>query len=229
MSFELLCMGLIALTFGLAVVFSGYRLFLFLLPFWGFFVGFYLGAQAIQALFDEAFLATVTSWGVGFVVGAIFAVLSYLFYFLAVGIISFSLGYAATVGILEWIGMDFGFLLWIIAVVIGVAVALAVYYFNLQKIAIIVITAFGGTSLIIYTIMAMTDPAFRLAADFVDNPVALVIDNSFWWLLFFIVVAGSGIFLQIQANRSFEIDEYNRWAEYSEAVYSSYTVIQLMM
>ena len=217
MSFELLCMGLIALTFGLAVVFSGYRLFLFLLPFWGFFAGFYLGAQAIQALFDEAFLATVTSWGVGFVVGAIFAVLSYLFYFLAVGIISFSLGYAATVGILEWIGMDFGFLLWIIAVVIGVAVALAVYYFNLQKIAIIVITAFGGTSLIIYTIMAMTDPAFRLAADFVDNPVALVIDNSFWWLLFFIVVAGSGIFLQIQANRSFEIDEYNRWAEYSEA------------
>ena len=71
MSFQLLCMGLIALTFGLVVIFGGYRLFLVLLPIWGFFVGFLLGAQAIQALLGEALLITVTSWIVGFVVGAI--------------------------------------------------------------------------------------------------------------------------------------------------------------
>ena len=40
MSFELLCMGLIGLLFGLAVVFGGYRLFIVLLPIWGFFFGF---------------------------------------------------------------------------------------------------------------------------------------------------------------------------------------------
>ena len=124
MTFEILCMATIALLFGLAVVFMGYRLFLVLLPIWGFFAGFVLGAQTIDFLFNTGLFATVTGWVVGFFVGLIFAVLSYLFYFIAVGIVSFSLGYGATVGILAWIGLDTGFLIWIIAVVVGIVVAL---------------------------------------------------------------------------------------------------------
>ena len=87
MAFEILCMATIALLFGLAVVFSGYRLFLFLLPIWGFFTGFVLGAQTIDFLFDAGLFATVTGWVVGFFVGLLFAALSYLFYAVAVGVI----------------------------------------------------------------------------------------------------------------------------------------------
>ena len=50
MTFTLLCMALIALVFGLLVVFGGYRLFLVLLPIWGFFAGFLVGSQAIHFL-----------------------------------------------------------------------------------------------------------------------------------------------------------------------------------
>jgi hypothetical protein len=52
-----------------------------------------------------------------------------------------------------------------------------------------------------------------------ENPVKLAIDNSFWWLLFFPVVAGLGIFAQIQANRTFEIDTYNRLSEITQSVH----------
>lgn len=211
MGFEILCMATIALLFGLIVVFGGYRLFLFLLPIWGFFAGFLLGAQTIDFLFDVGLFATVTGWVVGFFVGLLFAGLSYLFYFLAVGIISFALGYGATVGILAWIGLDAGFLLWLIAVVIGVAFAYLVYRFNLQKYAIIVATAAGGTGLIIYTFLVLFDST--IAVMLLENPVKLAIDNSGWWLLFFLVVAGLGIIAQIQANRTFEIDTYNRMSE----------------
>jgi hypothetical protein len=211
MGFEILCMATIALLFGLIVVFGGYRLFLFLLPIWGFFAGFLLGAQTIDFLFDVGLFATVTGWVVGFFVGLLFAGLSYLFYFLAVGIISFALGYGATVGILAWIGLDAGFLLWLIAVVIGVAFAYLVYRFNLQKYAIIVATAAGGTGLIIYTFLVLFDNT--IAVILLKNPVKLAIDNSGWWLLFFLVVAGLGIIAQIQANRTFEIDTYNRMSE----------------
>lgn len=209
MTFGLFCMGLIALLFGLAVVFSGYRLFLVLLPVWGFFVGFFLGAQTIQWLLSEALLATVTSWAVGFIVGAIFAVLSYLFYFIAVGIISFSLGYGATYVVLAWIGMNFGFLLWLIAVVVGIAVALAVYYFNIQKYAIIVATAVGGTGLIIYTLLAMGGMG---PVELMMDPVKTALDESFWWLLFFIIVAGLGIIGQIRVNRDFEAEAYDHFS-----------------
>ncbi len=209
MSFQLLCMGLIALTFGLVVIFGGYRLFLVLLPIWGFFVGFLLGAQTVQAIFDVGFLVTVTSWLVGFVVGAIFAVLSYLFYIFAVGVISFSFGYGLTVGILEWIGLEnLELIVWIVAVIVGIVVALAVIGLNLQKYAIIAITAMGGTCVVIYTLLALFDSGVAIVL--LENPVKTAIDNSFWWLLFFVVLTIAGIVVQIRANREFEIESYNR-------------------
>jgi hypothetical protein len=211
MTFELFCMATIALLFGLVVAFGGYRLFLVLLPIWGFFAGFFLGAQTISFLFSDGFLATITGWVVGFFVGLLFAVLSYLFYFIAVGIVSFSLGYGATVGILGWIGLDVGFIVWLIAVVAGIALAVVVYLFNLQKYAIILATAIGGTGVIIYTLLALFNGA--LAVSLLENPVRLAIENSFWWLLFFLVVAGLGIVVQIQTSRAYEVEDYNRWSD----------------
>ncbi len=106
--FALACAGLIAFLFGLALCFSGYRLFIILLPVWGFFFGLWLGAESLQALFGVGFLATVTSWVVGFIVGAIFAVLSYLFYVFAVALAAGSLGYYLGVGLMEAIGIKHG-------------------------------------------------------------------------------------------------------------------------
>jgi hypothetical protein len=208
MTFELLCMALIALFFGLVVAFSGYRLFLVLLPIWGFFAGFFLGAQTIQFLFDESFMESVIGIVVGFFVGMIFAVLSYLFYVAAVAIIGFWAGYAGTVAIFGWIGLDPGFLIWIIGVVVGVVIAGVVLRFNLAKIAIIIITAIGGTSMIIYTMLAV----FRgvLYVNLLENPVKYAIDDSFWWLIFFLVIAILGVVTQIQANQGWEVESYNR-------------------
>ena len=208
MTFELLCMALIALFFGLVVAFSGYRLFLILLPIWGFFAGFFLGAQTIAFLFNEGFLTTATAVLVGFVVGAIFAILSYLFYVAAVAIIGFWAGYAGTVAIFGWIGLDPGFLIWILGVVVGVVIAGVVLRFNLAKIAIIIITAIGGTSLIIYTLLAV----FRgvVYVNLLENPVKYAIDDSFWWLIFFLIVAVLGAAAQFQANKDWEVETYNR-------------------
>ena len=94
MTFQIFCATWIALVFGVAVAFRGYRFFLVLLPILGFVIGFTLGAQTLQAIFDVGFLTTVTSWVVGFLVGLLFGVLSYLFYFVGVALLSFGLGYA---------------------------------------------------------------------------------------------------------------------------------------
>jgi len=208
MSFELMCMGLIALLFGLAVIFGGYRLFLILLPIWGFFFGFALGTQTLQVLFGVGFMATITSWVVGFITGAIFAVLSYLFYMVAVALLSGAFGYALAVGLLAAIGLDFGIIAWIIGIIVGIAVAAAVIFFNIQKYAIIVITAISGTSVIIFTMLAAFGGLSPLAL--LLDPVRLAIQNSFWWLIFFLVLAGAGIYIQITTTRAYEIETYNR-------------------
>lgn len=210
MAFELFCMTLIGLLFGLIVVFGGYRLFVVLLPIWGFFFGFGLGAQTVQVLFGGGFLATITSWVAGFFVGALFAVLSYLFYLAGVALLAGSAGYGAGVGILTWLGLDFGLIVWLVGIIAAVVLAIVVLRFNIQKYAIIVITAFSGTSTIIFTLLA----AFgKLSvAELLILPVARAINNSFLWLLFFVVMVAGGIYIQLRDTRSFEIEEYNRFA-----------------
>ena len=210
MSFELLCMTMIGLLFGAALIFGGYRLFLVLLPIWGFFFGLGLGAQTVQIIFGDAFLATITSWMVGFIVGIIFAVLSYLFYMVAVALLAGSFGYGLTVSLLTWIGLSFGFLVWAIAIVGGIVVAVVVLMFNIQKYAIIVITAFGGTGAVILVLLASVGG--YSPAELSGAPVLSAITDSFWWLLFFLVVGIVGVVVQLRVNSTYNIEEYNRYA-----------------
>jgi hypothetical protein len=201
---------MIALLFGLAVVFGGYRLFLFLLPIWGFFFGLGLGAQTVQAIFGTAFLATITSWVVGFIIGAIFAVLAYLFYIFAVALISGSFGYGVAVGLLTAIGLNFGLIVWLLGIIAGIVLAVVVLALNIQKYAIIVITAVGGTAAIIFALLASVGGLSP--AQLAGSPVLSAIQDSFLWLIFFLVVAIAGIIFQIRSNQAYEIEAYDRYA-----------------
>ena len=210
MSFELLCMTMIGLLFGAVLIFGGYRLFLVLLPIWGFFFGIGLGAQTVQVIFGGGFLATITSWVVGFIVGIIFAVLSYLFYIVAVALLAGSFGYALGVGLVTLI-LPFGFIAWAIGIVAGIIVAVVVLMFNIQKYAIIAITAFGGTAAVIYVLLAAFGGNQALT-QMAEAPVKYAITNSFWWLLFFLVVGIFGFVAQLRVNSAYEIEEYNRYS-----------------
>jgi hypothetical protein len=207
--FAVMCGGMIALLFGLVLAFAGYRLFLVLLPIWGFFFGFGLGAQTIMAISpNDAFLATVTSWVVGFIVAAVFAILAYLFYIAAVAIVSYSLGYAAAVGLLSLIGMQFGFIMWAVGLVAGIVLAVVVLRFNIQKIVIELATAILGSATIVGVFLALFGglPASQL----VQNPVAAALKNSPFWMIIFIVLAVVAFVAQLQANRAYEVQTYNR-------------------
>jgi len=206
--FAVMCGAMIALLFGLAVCFAGYRLFLVLLPIWGFVFGFGLGAQTVQVIFGDAFLATVTSWVVGFIVAVIFAVLSYLFYIFAVALIAGSLGYSAAVGLLTAIGMDFGLIVWLIGLVAAVALAVVVLRFNIQKIVIELATAFLGAGAIVGTFVALFSGIS--STQLVQAGTKWVLQNQPLWLIVFIVLGALGLVAQIRNDRRFEITTYNR-------------------
>jgi hypothetical protein len=205
--FNLACAGLIGTMFGVLLTFFGYRLFLVLLPIWGFFFGFFLGADTIRALFNVGFLTTITSWVVGFVVGAIFAVLSYLFYIAAVAIIAGSLGYFIAVGILLQLGMKANFIVWLIGIVVGVALVFVTLRFNLAKWAIIIATSLLGAATTFGTLILLFNPL----ANFLENPVKLFLSQSWWMLVLFALMAAAGIVVQYVHNKSWTLESYNNW------------------
>ena len=206
--FAMACASLIAFMFGLVLCFGGYRFFLILLPIWGFFFGLVFGAQSMQMLFGTGFFAEVTSWVVGFVVGAIFAVLAYFFYLVAVAIIAGALGYSVAVGLLLAIGLNMGALVWIIGVVAGIALAAVTIIFNLQKWVIIIATSLLGAGVIFGAFVILFAPHATL----MQNPVRVALQQSPLLLLTAIVVAIVGIIVQVRANRNFTLDRYNHWA-----------------
>jgi hypothetical protein len=136
--------GLIALGIGLAFAFYGFRLFIILLPIWGFFAGFVIGAGAMTALFGEGFLVTITSWVAGLVVGIIFAALSYLYYWFAVIFVGASLGFMVGEGLMALLNIGDGFLTFLVGVIVAVAFALAFIFLRVPKYLVLVATSFGG-------------------------------------------------------------------------------------
>lgn len=217
--FALACTAIIAFVFGLALCFGGYRFFLILLPIWGFFFGFVLGAQAVTAILGDAFLATITSWVVGFIIGAVFAVLSYLFYIVAVAIIAGSLGYAIASGLLLAIGFPAGFITWLVGIVGAVALAGVTIWFNLQKWVIMIATAILGAGVILGGFLLIFNPA-KLA---LDNPVATTLQTSPLLMILFIVLAALGVFVQWRTGMRWQVVEYNRWEETTGTPVSSVT------
>jgi hypothetical protein len=143
--FQTAVIGLLCLGIGLAFTFSGFKLFLILLPIWGFFVGFLFGAGAITQIFGDGFLATTTGWVIGFFTGLLFAVLSYLYYWFAVVFLGASVGYAIGLGILAWLGNGGGNLAGLTFGLVGAAIGAGiVIVLRVPKYLVLILTAIGG-------------------------------------------------------------------------------------
>ena len=123
--FALACAGLIGILFGLDRLLRRLSLLPHLAADLGLLLRLRFGTQTMQALFNQGSFATVTSWVVGFVVALVFAVLAYLFYIAAVALIAGSLGYSVAVGLLMAIGMNMNFIVWLIGIVAGIALAVS--------------------------------------------------------------------------------------------------------
>lgn len=207
MAFELFCATLIALLFGAFICFAGYRFFIILLPIWGFFFGFGVGAQAVQALLGDAFFGTVTSWVVGFVVAIIFAVGSYLFYLFGVAILAGSLGYALGVGMMGAIGIQFGFITWLVGIVLGVVLAFVTIAFNIQKYVIIIATGLGGAALAVGTLLLGVEG--MALTDLSNDPLKSMWQAAPLWAIILLVMGIAGIVVQWRANQNYWVEPYD--------------------
>lgn len=182
MDIQALLVGIVAIALGAAVMTMGYRLALILLPIWGFFAGFLLGAQILQDFFGDGFLATTASWIVGAIIGLVFAVLSYLFWYVAVVIVFASVGYWLGWGFMTLIGFsDTGIAAFAVGLLLGAVFAVAAFVTGVPLAALVVITAVGGAHVLIAGVLVIFGSIE--VADLGNGVVrAIILENVGWWL-----------------------------------------------
>ena len=142
--------GILALAIGLALVYRGFRLFMLLLPLIGFIAGFLLGAGLVEHIFGDGFLATLGGWVGGFLFGIVMAVLSYLYYWLAVGVFGGFIGYQLTLGVLAWLGFnESGAVAMFVAFGVALVFGVAFLWLHMPTVLAIVGTALIGAALVV--------------------------------------------------------------------------------
>lgn len=197
------------------VAFFGTRLFWIILPIWGFFFGLAIGAQGVQALFGDGFLSTAFSWIAAFFLGLLFALLSYLFWFVAVALIGGYLGYGIVVGFFGLIGVELGVFVWLLGVAVGIICAVLTIRFNVQRWVVVIGTSLLGAAGIVGTFLVLFDQL--TPQQMADHPVKVVTDAGFGYAVLVIVIAALGIAFQAASTRTWEVSHYNRWTEYTTA------------
>ena len=203
MTFQIICTAILALIIGVLALVAGYRLFLLLLPIWGFFAGFAMGAHATALLFGQGFLATATGWIIGFVVGLIFAVLSYLIYTIGVALLSAAFGYFLGTGLML-LFLDPGLIVTLVGLAGAVVMAFVVLAFNIQKPVLEFITSFGGATAVLTGILLLFG---RITFESLGgNPVRLVLEDSIFWMIAWLILGFVGFAIQIASNRTYVIE-----------------------
>jgi hypothetical protein len=206
MFFQIVFVSLALLAFGAIVGAAGFRLFVILLPVFGFFAGFLVTAQAIQQLFGGGFLATVASWVFAFFVGLIFAVAAYFFYYAAITILAATVGYELGVGLIAGLGISSGVLQFIIGLVVALGLAAVVVVFNLPKVFIVVLTALAGAGMVLSGVLIALGriPLTALRYGIIGDFIRL----SWFWSLVFLVLAAVGVAVQLLAPAGYRLEPY---------------------
>ncbi len=193
-----LIIAIVALLIGAAFTLGGWRFFLLLLPIWAFVVGFNVGTDAVTAIFKDGTFATVTSWVVGFVLALVFAIFSYLYYYIAVAVMAGAVGYAIGSGAWGLIGNEYGVIAFVIGLVLAVVVAAAALILNVPKYLVIVLTSLGGAATVLAGWFILIGKVPEDAIHWVQ--IGRLIADSWVYLIVFAAIAAAGIVVQMATN-----------------------------
>lgn len=204
--------GIIVILIGALFCFRGWLAMRIIIPIWGAFAGFLVGAGLIQAWTGDGFLSTSFSWIIGLVFAVVFFFLAYLYFEVSVIIAMAFIGFAVGVSVMSAIGVTWNWVLIIVGLVVGLALGALAIATNLPMGVLAVVTALGGASAITAGVMLIVG---TVNLDDFDNGVTtkdLIKDNP-WWYVLYIGLVIAGIVAQIAFAERLERSLRDTWTE----------------
>ncbi len=207
-------LGIFLIIFGLAITFMGTSVFFAILPAIGFALGFFTGAAGMHAIFGDGFLSTIGGWIAGIVVGLVFALISFFWWYAGVLLSAGGVGSLLGTGLAQLFGLDDGFLFFLFGLVGFIAFAGIALMLNLPIYLIIISTALAGANLAIIGLLMLFNQVDRQELGY--GTAAAVIDESWWWSLVVLVIAIVGASFQLTMRERLVVPE-DKWVSASAA------------
>ncbi len=190
-----LLVGIILIALGGFLALAGLRVFFIALPIMGFIVGMAGGLALMDHLFDNRFLSTTTGIIVGIVLGIVGAVISYMFWYVAIILGAAFIGASLGSGLMNAFNVNSQLLILAAAVVGAIILGLMTVLLDLPIYWVIVNTAFVGATILIAGVMLALNRIDRV--DLGYGTVWAAIDESWFWVIAWVVVAAVGIGAQL--------------------------------
>ncbi len=189
--------GLLALAVGALFCFRGFMTMRLVIPIWGAFTGFVLGAGLTESFTDDDFLGSAVSWVVGILVAVLFGLIAYLYYEVSVIIAMAAVGFALGTSVLVAIGVTWSWLIVLAGVAAGVLLAVAAIVADLPAVLLVVLTALAGSSIMVFGAMLVFGTID--ATDLQDAATTDRLDDDWWWYLAYVVLAVAGLVAQLRS------------------------------
>lgn len=186
--------GLLVILIGGLLCFRGWMLLRTLIPIWGAFAGFFLGAGLVASVTGGGFLATVVGWMVGLGVALVFGLLAYLYYEVSVVLAMAAIGFALATSVLVALGVTWSWAIVIVGVVAAILLAFVAIVGDLPTIILVFLSATAGASTMVggaMLVLGVVD-----LADFTSGATTQRLTEDWWWYLVYGVLVIAGIVAQ---------------------------------
>ncbi len=190
-----LLVGIILIVLGGFLALAGLRVFFIALPIMGFIVGMSGGLALMDHLFDNRFLSTTTGIIVGIVLGIVGAAISYIYWYVAIVLGAAFIGASLGAGLMNAFNVNSQFVILVVAVIGAIILGLMTVLLDLPIYWVIVNTAFVGATILIAGAMLALNRVDRV--DLGYGTVWAAIDESWFWVIAWVVVAAVGIGAQL--------------------------------
>jgi hypothetical protein len=206
---EDIIVGIIAILIGAIFCFRGYFAMRIVIPIWGAFAGFMLGAGAVGAFDDSEFLSTVLGWVLGIFIGLLFALIAYLYYEVAVVLAFGSIGFVVGAALMTALNIDWNWVIILVGIAVGLLFAVMAIVAELPMLLLIILTTIAGAISVVGGLMLMFGDLET--EDFNSDAVIDRIDDSWWWWLLAFGLAVVGIVSQMRTIADFRSSMRAAW------------------
>ncbi len=203
--------GIFAILAGLVFCFRGYLAMRVVIPIWGAFSGFMLGAGLVDSFTGDGFLGSVLGWAVGGVLALIFGLLAYFYYEVAVLIAMSALGFALGTSIMVAIGVTWSWLIVLVGLAVAVLLAIVAIVGDLPMALLAVLTALGGASVVVTGLMLLF--GVISVADFDSVSTTQTLDDDWWWYAIYAGLVIAGLVSQLASTARIRASLREAWIE----------------